>query len=238
LRIPDWKWILKWKVFYRIRHGRSLTRDYELAVREALVPMFGDSFWDVGANTGYYTFMLAKNFVQVTSFEPNPAAIEILNRKIRKHRIANVKLAPIALCDSPGRARLYLRTRVRERTIGSSNSLVIPPDEKDKVTPGQAGSVPTDYVEVETDTVDNLLGSQRISLMKIDVEGAEFLVLAGAKRTLEEGRVDSMMIELHDERRKDELDSFLKDRHYRVRWLDYAPGSVVSRVLATLEKPR
>ena len=200
--------------------------------------MFGDSFWDVGANTGYYTFMLAKNFVQVTSFEPNPAAIEILNRKIRKHRISNVKLAPIALCDSPGRARLYLRTQVRERTIGSSNSLIIPPDERDKVTPGQAGSVPPSYVEVETDTVDNLLGNQRISLMKIDVEGAEFLVLAGAKRALEEGRVDSLMIELHDERRKDELDSFLEDRHYRVKWLDYTPGSAVSRVLATLEKPR
>jgi len=40
------------------------------------------------------------------------------------------------------------------------------------------GSVP--FVEVETDTVDNLLGNKRIDLIKIDVEGAEFMVLNGS----------------------------------------------------------
>src|SRR6266705_3357636 len=81
LRIPDWRWIVRWRILYPIRHGHSYMKNYEIAVRRALVHLSGKSFWDVGANTGYYTFMLAKNFDRVTAFEPNPAAADILRRK-------------------------------------------------------------------------------------------------------------------------------------------------------------
>ena len=236
MKIPDWKWILKWKLVYRIRRGHSYARDYELAVRRALTPISGDAFWDVGANTGYYTFMLARNFRHVTAFEPHPTAIEILQRKIVKKRLSNVSLIPVALSDFSGRAKLYLHTEVREKTIGSSNSLISPSNVEGRTIPDESTRAPVHFVEVETDTVDNLLGSKRVSLMKIDVEGAEFLVLGGAKKALEEGRVDYLMIELHDEERKNELDSLLESRNYRTSWLDYAPGSGVSRVLATLDK--
>ncbi len=72
--------------------------------------------------------------------------------------------------------------------------------------------------------------------MKIDVEGAEFLVLNGAKNALEGGRITNLMIELHDEGRKDEMESFLGSRHYSTRWLDYVAGSAVSHVLATIDR--
>jgi len=236
LKVPDWRWILKWKLIYPIRHGHSYTNDYEIGVRRALLPLSGHEFWDIGANTGYYTLMLAKNFDRVRAFEPNPAAVGILRRKIAKNHFQNVQIVPVALSDSVGRSRLYLHTEVREKTIGSSNSL-IPSfgvagqgsgDVKD------VGSVP--FVEVETDTVDNLLGNKRIDLIKIDVEGAEFMVLNGAMKTLNEGRVTNLMIELHDGERRDELDYFLTSRHYRTKWLDYVPRAAVSRVFATLAR--
>jgi FkbM family methyltransferase len=180
--------------------------------------------------------MLAKNFSRVTAFEPNPAAVEILRRKIAERRLSNVRLLPIALSDSAGRANLYLHTEVRDRTIGSSNSLIPGSSVKEDGASPRLLPSAIPFVEVETNSVDNLLGNERVALMKIDVEGAEFLVLSGAKKALEEGRITKLMIELHDERRKDELESFLGTRHYRIKWLDYVAGSAVSRVLATIDK--
>jgi FkbM family methyltransferase len=227
---------LKWKVLYFLRHGHSQSSDYELAVRQVLTPLSGEMFWDVGANTGYYTLMLAKNFDRVTAFEPNPSAVEILERKIAKSRLSNIRLLPIALSDSAGRAKLYLHTEVRDKTIGSSNSLIPTSNVEGNGASHQALPVAKRFVEVETNSVDNILGSDRVALMKIDVEGAEFLVLNGAKNALEEGRITTLMIELHDEGRKAELESLLGSRHYRTRWLDYVAGSAVSRVLATIDK--
>lgn len=234
MKLPDWRWILKWKLIYPIRYGHSYTSDYEIGVRQALLPLSGHEFWDVGANTGYYTLMLAKNFDQVKAFEPNPEAVDILKRKVAKNHHQNVQIIPVALSDSIGKSRLYLHTEVREMTIGSSNSLI----HSSKV-PGQGSSCVTDpdsspFVEVQTDTVDNLLRNDRVDLMKIDVEGAEFMVLDGAVKTLEQGRITNLLIELHNERRKDELDSLLGSSHYLTKWLDYVPGANVSRVFATL----
>ncbi len=45
--------------------------------------------------------------------------------------------------------------------------------------------------------------------MKIDVEGAEFMVLCGEKVALSQGRILRLVIELHDSTRKNELESFL-----------------------------
>jgi FkbM family methyltransferase len=226
---------LKWRLIYPIRHGHSYASDYEIGVRAALMPLSGREFWDVGANTGYYALMFAKNFERVRAFEPNPDAVDILNRKITKKGIRNVDIVPVALSDSVGNSRLYLHTEVREKTIGSSNSLI----PSNAAGPGSDerndfSAVP--FVEVQTDTVDHLLGRERIDLMKIDVEGAEFMVLNGAMKALDEGRIANLMIELHNADRKDELDSLLTSRHYKTKWLDFAPGAVVSRVFATLSR--
>jgi FkbM family methyltransferase len=234
LKIPDWKWMLKWKLIYPIRHGHSYSSDYEIGVRQALLPLTGHEFWDVGANTGYYAVKLAKNFDRVTAFEPNPNAVELLSRKITKKHIQNVRIIPVALSDSIGKSRLYLLTEVREKTIGSSNSLIPPSNRAARGSDDSKDISPMPFVEVQTDTVDNLLGNERIDLMKIDVEGAEFMVLDGATKTLNEGHIANLMIELHNGERKQELDSFLVSHHYQTKWIDYTPGALVSRVLATL----
>jgi len=227
---------LKWKLIYPIRHGHSYTSDYEIGVRAALLPLSGREFWDVGANTGYYSLMFAKNFDRVRAFEPNPDAIEILRRKITKKHIKNVEIVPVALSDSIGNSRLYLHTEVREKTIGSSNSLIPSSNATIAGSDERNNFSALPFVEVQTDTVDHLLGRERIDLMKIDVEGAEFMVLNGAMMALDERRIANLMIELHNADRKDELESLLTSRYYKTKWLDFAPGAVVSRVFATLSQ--
>jgi FkbM family methyltransferase len=177
--------------------------------------------------------MLAKNFDLVRAFEPNPEAVVILKRKIAKSRLLNIQIDSVALSDSVGVSRLYLPTAVREATIGSSNSLIPPSQVDGQGSDGRQNNTMRS-VEVKTDTVDNLIANERIDLMKVDVEGAEFMVLSGAKHTLNEGRITNLMIELHNVERKDELDSLLASHHYQTRWLDYTPAANVSRVFAAL----
>ena len=49
-------------------------------------------------------------------------------------------------------------------------------------------------VEVEVTTVDELLSGQEPSLIKVDVQGSESEVLAGARRTLE--TTDALLLEV------------------------------------------
>jgi len=232
LRIPDWKWILKWKILYPIRHGRLYGADYEASVRQAITSLSGDVFWDVGANTGYYTLRLSPRFRQVRAFEPNPDSVKILKNRIAKARIQNVTVEPVALSDFVGMSRLYLFTQVREKTVGSRNSLIrdssMHPDNSPKEE-----TITTPSIEVETTTADVLLGTGKVDLMKIDVEGAEFMVLRGASVALSQGRIHRFVIELHDKTRRDELESVLVDNGYKTEWLDYGRAGELSHVLAT-----
>jgi len=234
LRIPDWKWILKWKIFYPILHGRFYGSDYETPVTRAITSLSGDIFWDVGANTGYYALRLARRFGQVRAFEPNPDAVKILKNKIAKAHIQNVTVEPLALADSIGTSRLYLFTHVREKTVGSRNSLI-----KNSSMPRRDSlkeeTIPTPNIEVETTTADSLLGAGKVDLMKIDVEGAEFMVLRGARVALSQGRIHRLVIELHDSSRKNELESFLLSNGYRAEWLDYGRAGELSHVFATYD---
>jgi hypothetical protein len=56
------------------------------------------------------------------------------------------------------------------------------------------------YLEVEADTLDNLLksrGINRVDWIKIDVEGAEYEVLKGAKEILSANNHISILVEVH-----------------------------------------
>ncbi len=233
MRIPDWKWILKWKILYPIRHGRFYGSDYEAHVRRAIISLSGDVFWDVGANTGYYALRLAPRFSEVRAFEPNPDAVKILRNRIAKARIQNVTVEPLALSDVTGTSTLYLLTHVREKTVGSRNTLLRDPSLGDDSPKGETMTAPS--IEVETTTVDSLLGPRKVDLMKIDVEGGEFIVLRGAREALSQGRIKRLVIELHDNTRKDELESVLVGNGYRADWLDYGRAGELSHVLATYD---
>ena len=51
----------------------------------------------------------------------------------------------------------------------------------------------------------------------MDVEGAEWKVLAGAKNVM--GKIKSWLIELHDTTRKNELENLMKTYGYKIKWL-------------------
>ncbi|HEX7155022.1 MAG TPA: FkbM family methyltransferase [Thermoanaerobaculia bacterium] len=123
----------------------------------------GDVVYDIGANVGFFTLLaarLAGDGGHVYAFEPLPRNLTFLRRHLTLNRLTNVTVLPLAVAAAPGVARFQ---------EGSN--------------PSMGGLAPEGTLEVETSSLD-ALDLRPPRFMKIDVEGAESEVLAGALRTL------------------------------------------------------
>ena len=127
---------------------------------------------DVGANLGYYS-LLASSLVgptgKVVALEPNSENCRLLLSSIRLNGITNVELIPVACDHTTGWA--YYSTHV-----GSNGGLIEPEDLL--AHPG---------IVVATFRLDDLVEGP-VGLLKMDVEGAEGRVVAGATRVIESSR--------------------------------------------------
>ncbi|HKI21375.1 MAG TPA: FkbM family methyltransferase [Isosphaeraceae bacterium] len=144
----------------------------------------GDTVVDVGANVGWYT-LLASSRVgdsgRVIAFEPAQGSLSLLRKSITANYRSNVSVEPKALSDRRGSITLH----IHETNRGGHSILE------------DAGR--TASVEVETVTLDEYLGGREseIGLVKIDVEGAEGLVLAGMRETLRKRLPRTVIVEFN-----------------------------------------
>ena len=181
--------------------GRSIhtTGVHDLAVTEALARLIrpGDTVLDVGAHIGY-TVMLAAIAAGcrglVIAWEPHPGLFRALEHNVAamsaEHRGAAVDLRNTALGSNPGKATLV---RPPPESANDSTSRVV-----------AEGSEPDGDLSVSVETIDDVLGllaaqptTTRISVMKIDAEGGELDVLAGARGALKERRIRHIVFEDH-----------------------------------------
>ena len=142
----------------------------------------GANVWDIGGNVGVFTFAaahIAGTDSEVVSVEADPFLASLLQKTAihADNHDRNVSVICAAISDHAGLARFMIANRGR-----SSNSL------EQSGHRSQAGG--TRYVQyVPTITLDSLLTSFAApQVIKIDVEGAETLVLQSAERVLTECR--------------------------------------------------
>jgi FkbM family methyltransferase len=171
--------LLPARFYYLYKISRELRGvEPELAMLRELVPA-GCTAIDVGANRGYYSWALAGVAAAVEAFEPNPLLARFARAKLGKR----VRLHEVALSDHAGVATLY----VPRRASGSSLHII-----------GNLGNVyardSVDEMQVRVATLDSY-GFENVGFLKIDVEGSEMEVLAGARETIRINR-PSMLIEL------------------------------------------
>ena len=136
-------------------------------VKKMLQP--GHVFVDVGAHIGYYS-ALAASIVGpsglVLAFEPSPANVGLLRQNVEEYG-ETVKVLEMAVADKSGMASLYL-------------------------SPDNAGDNRLfkthnwEHLEVEVTTLDDRpeLDGRAIDFLKVDVQGYELKVLAGASEIL------------------------------------------------------
>jgi FkbM family methyltransferase len=130
---------------------------------------------DVGANIGYYS-LLASQLVgaagKVFSFEPNSENCRLILLSLRKNQCSNVHLHPIGVSDSLGVA--YFSPHI------GSNGGFFPSDDQTLMNPN--------CVVIPTIRLDDAIGGSKVDFLKMDTEGAEGLVIAGARKTIERDR--------------------------------------------------
>lgn len=127
----------------------------------------GDCVLDVGANIGYFT-LLSSSLVgsggQVHAFEASPQIMKMLDKNIRLNHASNVVLHNEAVLDRLGVVKFYTGP---EENLGLSSIQNL----------GYLSAVKEEVPCVNIDYMMPTLPAVR--LVKIDVEGAEFLVTKG-----------------------------------------------------------
>jgi len=176
---------------------------------------------DLGAQSGFYSLLFSKLVGpdgSVIAFEPLPANYRVLEENLNLNRITNVTVERSAVTDRSG-----------------ETSFDFPVDEPTLVAGPVRESDNQGTFTVPSISIDDFIIQRRISVhfIKIDVEGAEELVLRGAMRTLEEFH-PILAIELHSAGQEPPSLSIplrLRALGYQVRWL--TEGDYTSHILAT-----
>lgn len=124
---------------------------------------------DVGANTGSYTYLMQRHARLTFAFEPVADFVTSLSAKFKERVIVR----DVALSDRHGTATLSIPMHDGERIAGLSSL-------SDKVRRSHAAH---ESVIVRTVPLDDAYAGT-VGFIKIDVEGHEEAVLAGARRTI------------------------------------------------------
>lgn len=143
-------------------------RDFDQAERDLLVSRLTPDFvfLDIGANIGGYSLALAAKAepgARILAFEPQPEIFERLSYNIRANPFGNVKALALAVADRNGEVTLFLDPKNK----GEASVKIVSADNARQV-------------KVAARTLAFVLEDERIDhvdAMKLDVEGAEDLIL-------------------------------------------------------------
>ncbi|MCA0399718.1 MAG: FkbM family methyltransferase [Proteobacteria bacterium] len=143
-------------------------RDFDETERDLLISRLTPDFvfLDIGANIGGYSLAVAAKAgpgARILAFEPQPEVFERLTYNIRANPFGNVKALAVAVADRNGEITLFLDPRNK----GEASVKIVSSDQARQV------KVPARSLAFicEDETLDH------IDAMKLDVEGAEDIIL-------------------------------------------------------------
>lgn len=139
-----------------------LFREIFLANEYEFTPIKNNpSILDCGANIGMAIFYFNKKFpaCKIVAFEPNPTVYNILHQNVINNNLKNVKVINAALSNKNGEMEFY---------INKSNSLI------SSVNRDRGGN---EMIKVNMQKLSDVLLNNTFDFAKIDVEGAENLIL-------------------------------------------------------------
>lgn len=211
------KWFLKkpeGPVIVKTRFGFSIKVDpttdlnienviYERGVYEQAITDFvqhtlnpGDTFVDAGANIGFLSLVAAAKVGAegcVHAFEPVQSTFEILQENVQLNNFNQVKLHPFGL----GAKKESVHIFSEEQNRGGASIVNERSNQKELI---------------QINTLDEVLRSQKVDMLKVDVEGYEFQVLKGAQNILETSQ-PILILEFSKDRNNS------ADNFEMIRWL-------------------
>jgi FkbM family methyltransferase len=193
-----------------VAHRLRCLRQLDLALRESEMEVLGGLIdragmvVDIGANFGIYSEFFARRLHvrKVLAVEPIPSLAAYLTKILP----ANVEVLNVALSDSSGTAKI--RIPCSDKVVYESLATI------------EAGNVLSnlsfkEYM-VKLARLDDCV-KEKVSFLKIDVEGHEAAVLRGACRVLENDR-PNVLVEIEDRHNPNsfaEIMAIMKKLDYR-----------------------
>ncbi len=178
-----WKALLEVDTSDRIGSGIARMGVHELAVTEVMWRLTDpiDLALDLGANIGYFTSLLAVRARAVIALEPHPAIAARLRANADRWQFGDVRIDERAASRKNGAATL-VEPPGFEHNAGTAGL------REDAADDGRA-------IQVQTVRIDDVIGTERVGILKLDVEGHEYDALSGGRQALEEGRVRDIFFE-------------------------------------------
>jgi FkbM family methyltransferase len=151
----------------------------------------GATLFDIGANIGLYSLLAAKKGLRVVAFEPESQNFAVMNANVYLNSLDDrISTLNVALSDRNCLDYLYMPAF----SCGTAfNQFGVPPQETDETSRNGFKQAVISY------TMDNFIKKFPQSApthIKIDVDGIEAKIIAGAAETIENPHVQSMLVEL------------------------------------------
>jgi FkbM family methyltransferase len=132
----------------------------------------GDTIFDIGANMGYYSVLLAKKNIDATvhCFEPIPTTFGLCQKNISLNALANITCNNFGLSEKDGYFPFYFYPE------GSGNASAV----------NVSGRHDVEEISCRLKTLDGYVDEKNVSIefIKCDVEGAELFTFIGGSKTI------------------------------------------------------
>ena len=168
----------------------------------------GMTFVDVGANIGSHTIhgaRLVANEGRVFSMEADPETFRLLQHNVLLNGISNATLCNQCISDQRGTVTFNVNPDSARSSLLRKGISQMP---------------------LSANTLDNILPKGiEVDLLKIDVEGADYLVLCGAKRMFADAPPRIVVIEVSSHQK--EITEFLLSYGYRLYSFDESRSAFI-----------
>lgn len=198
-----------------IRRAKEIGTETELVELMRRTVSTGDTIFDIGANIGLISLLLAKHDNGLDStvhcFEPEPRNFNQLTQNIEHNELkGRLHAHQMALGATEGEVELHIRGTEGEgrHSIATSKGA-------------------TDAITVKLQTMAAFAEQHNVhpDIIKIDVEGAEGQVLAGMEPLIASGSPTHIFLEIHPKGEGEfmpdgttTIESWLTERGYTLSW--------------------
>jgi len=160
---------------------------------------------DVGVYRGVYSYEMSKYSKLVHSFEPNPILFNNIEKDLKKI-ISNIKFYNIALSDKD--RLMSLKIPIRNKSYDKKNY-------EEYFQMGKASihnkndMDEFESFDIKSKQLDSFNFTNKISFIKIDVEGHEAEVIKGSERTIKNNK-PILLVEIEEQYTKKKVEDTLK----------------------------
>jgi FkbM family methyltransferase len=164
----------------------------------------GTTAFDVGSNVGMFAVVMARAVGaggSVVAVEPDPANVQRLRTNLALNEATNVRIVEAAATNRDGSLLLHLAEDSAYHSLGT-------------VMDGRTSNEAVAVEGLRLDRIWHDAGEPMVSLMKVDVEGAELPVLEGSEQILTNHH-PTLIVEAGNDLALEALRAFLASFNYR-----------------------